>query len=126
LGAGACPAINASQAPIGLHPVPLPAKARLQDIELAGISQRISQPRLAHSKELSVSSAQVVERSADAQMGYSRSISFDHVVGAREQRCRHVNAKRLGSLESVTSSNFVGCSAGISAGLPPCRILITK
>ena len=26
----------------------------------------------------------------------------------------------------ITNSNFVGCSTGISAGFPPCRILITK
>jgi hypothetical protein len=32
----------------------------------------------------------------------------------------------LAVLRLMTSSNFVGCSAGISAGLPPCSILITK
>ena len=29
-------------------------------------------------------------------------------------------------LRLITSSNFVGCSTGMSLGLPPCKILITK
>src|SRR5262249_49298218 len=37
-----------------------------------------------------------------------------------------VRPNALAVLRLSTNSNFVGCSTGISAGLAPCRILITK
>src|SRR4029079_17192425 len=37
-----------------------------------------------------------------------------------------VRPRALAVLRLMTSSNFVGCSAGISAALAPCRILTTK
>ena len=51
--------------------------------------------------------------------------SFDYLVGAGEERRRNVEAKRLGRRMFSTSSNFVGCSTGRSAGLAPCKILCT-
>ena len=45
-------------------------------------------------------------------------------------RCKNVsvtdNPSALAVLRLMTSSNFVGCSTGISAGNPPCNILVTN
>jgi hypothetical protein len=51
---------------------------------------------------------------------------FDHRDSAAEQRCRDINAKRLCGIEVDHSSNLVGRSTGMSAGLAPLRILSTR
>jgi hypothetical protein len=52
---------------------------------------------------------------------------LDHLVGALLEEPRHVEAERPCGLEiDDQRSNFVGCSTGISAGFPPCKILTTN
>jgi hypothetical protein len=50
---------------------------------------------------------------------------FDHFVGELLKLQRHIEAERFGRLEIFTSSNFVGCPTGRSAGAVPLRILST-
>jgi hypothetical protein len=52
--------------------------------------------------------------------------SFDHLVGADQQRSRKLDAERLGALEVDDASNFKAHSIGRSAGAVPFRILSTK
>jgi len=47
---------------------------------------------------------------------------FDHFVGGYLQALRHREAERLAVLRLITSSNFVGCWTGRSAGVVPLRI----
>jgi hypothetical protein len=51
--------------------------------------------------------------------------SFDHLIGAGEQRRRHGEAERLGVLRLITSSYVVGAWTGISAGFSPLRMRST-
>jgi hypothetical protein len=51
---------------------------------------------------------------------------FDHLVGARKNRRRHVEAERLATIRLPTRSNLVGCSTGRSAGFAPLKILSIK
>ena len=55
----------------------------------------------------------------------SRFTSFDDFVGAREQRRRHCEADRLGSLRLMASSYLVGACTGRSAGFSPLRMRST-
>jgi hypothetical protein len=50
--------------------------------------------------------------------------SFNHLIGAGEQRGRNGQAKRFGSLE-VDYQLVVGCSIGIWLGFSPTMILLT-
>jgi hypothetical protein len=52
--------------------------------------------------------------------------SFDHLVGAGEQRWRQREADRLRGLRLMTNSNVVGCSMGKFAGCAPLKILSTS
>src|SRR5437899_10820330 len=52
----------------------------------------------------------------------TRAASFDELVGAGEDRLRHVRPSVLVVLRLTTSSNLVGCCTGRSAGLAPLRI----
>ena len=51
-----------------------------------------------------------------------KSILFDHLVGEREQRWRHVEAERPRGFGVDTSSNFDACMTGRSAGFAPLRM----
>src|ERR1700730_11972958 len=51
---------------------------------------------------------------------------LDHLVGAQQEYLRMVKPMALAALRLITSSNFVGCSIGRSAGLAPLNILSTK
>ena len=48
--------------------------------------------------------------------------SFDHFVGAGEQRVRHGEVKHLAVWALMTSSNFDACTTGKSAGFAPLRM----
>ena len=50
---------------------------------------------------------------------------FDHLVGAGEQCRGLVRPSLLAVLRLMTSSTFVGCCTGKSAGFSPLRILAT-
>jgi len=50
---------------------------------------------------------------------------LDHLVGALLELHRHVEAKRLGGLEVITSSNLTGASTGSSLGRAPRRMRST-
>jgi hypothetical protein len=47
---------------------------------------------------------------------------FDHLVGEREQRRRHLEAKRLGGLEVDDELEFRRLQNGSSLGFSPLRI----
>src|SRR5437763_4547250 len=52
-----------------------------------------------------------------------------HSITSSARCCRNQGTSRpsaLAVLRLITSSNFVGCSTGISAGFPPCKILTTN
>src|SRR5207302_1493725 len=52
-----------------------------------------------------------------------------HSITSSARCCRNQGTSRpsaLALLRLITSSNFVGCSTGISAGFPPCKILTTN
>jgi hypothetical protein len=49
-----------------------------------------------------------------------------HFIRPPEQRRRDRQPKRLGDLEVITSSEWLGCSIGKSAGFAPRRIRSTK
>ena len=49
-------------------------------------------------------------------------VSFDHLVGEREQSRRHGEAEALAVLRFRTISNLVGSWTGSSAGFAPRRI----
>ena len=51
---------------------------------------------------------------------------FDHLVGAAEQRDWEGEAKRLGVLMLMTSSNVVGCSTGRSPALASLRKSLSR
>ena len=51
--------------------------------------------------------------------------SSDHLVRLEEERSGDGEAEAWAVLRLMTSSNFVGCSTGRSAGLAPFRILST-
>jgi hypothetical protein len=48
--------------------------------------------------------------------------SFDHLVGAGEQRRWNIDPERLGSPEVDDKLELVGCTTGRSAGFSPLRI----
>ena len=50
---------------------------------------------------------------------------FDHLVGAGEQRRRHVRPRAFAVLRSMTRSNLVGACTGRSAGFSPLRMRST-
>jgi hypothetical protein len=52
--------------------------------------------------------------------------SFDHLVGAGEQRLRDGHAERFGGFRFTTRSNLVGCSTGMLDGFVRCKILSTS
>src|SRR6516225_3055491 len=52
-----------------------------------------------------------------------------HSITSSARCCRNQGTSSpsaLAVLRFITSSNFVGCSTGISAGFPPCKILTTN
>jgi hypothetical protein len=49
---------------------------------------------------------------------------FDHLIDPQQQRRRMVRPSALAVFRLMTSSNFVGCSMGRSAGLAPLRIFL--
>ena len=51
-----------------------------------------------------------------------RDQSFDHLVGAAEQRFGTVRPSALAVLRLMTSSTFVACWTGRSAGFSPLRM----
>jgi hypothetical protein len=51
--------------------------------------------------------------------------SLNNRVSSQQQRLGDRQAKRLGGLEVITSSNLVGCSTGRSLGFAPLKILST-
>jgi hypothetical protein len=55
-----------------------------------------------------------------------RAASFDHLVGTASSEAGMSRPSVFAVLRLMTSSNFVGCSTGRSAGLAPLRILSTK
>ena len=59
------------------------------------------------------------------QIELSRSTHSMTSSARRRTDCGIVRPSALAVLRLITSSNFVGCSTGISAGLAPCKILTT-
>ena len=55
----------------------------------------------------------------------SRRLSFDHLVGAGEQRRRTSRPSALAVLRLMTSSYLVGACTGRSAGFSPLRMRST-
>ena len=52
----------------------------------------------------------------------AKSPLFEHLVGEREQLCRHVETECLGGLEIDNELEFRGCMTGRSAGFSPLRM----
>src|SRR5450759_3452803 len=50
-----------------------------------------------------------------------RDRSFDHLVGAKKDRCGHIDAEGLGGLEVDVQLEFSGICTGSSAGFAPRR-----
>ena len=72
------------------------------------------------------------KRACAAQLGHVRFVPivdirrlFDHLVGAREQRRRHVRPSAFAVLRLITSSYLVGACTGRSAGFSPLRMRST-
>src|SRR5262245_8779879 len=66
---------------------------------------------------------------ANVRFGPKADMTLSHSM-ITSARCRNVSAtgnpSALAVLRLMTSSNFVGCSTGMSAGNPPCNILVTN